>query len=63
MKNEVITLCHLYIIKHKPRTFRAPWTNSLAEGMTRSLQEHLGCIINGNHSKYTEWSTDVKLFP
>ena len=31
--------------------------------MNRSLQEYLGCIINGNDIKYTEWSIDVKLFP
>ena len=31
--------------------------------MNRSLQEYLRCIINGNDTRYTEWSTDVKLFP
>ena len=31
--------------------------------MNRSLQEYLRCIINGNNTKYTEWSADVKLFP
>ena len=31
--------------------------------MKRSLQEYLRCIINGNDTKYTEWSADVKLFP
>ena len=31
--------------------------------MNRSLQECLRCIINGNDTRYTEWSTDVKLFP
>ena len=41
----------------------APWTNGLVEGMNRSLQEYLRCIINGNDTKYTEWSADVKLFP
>ena len=61
--NEIITLCHLYNIKHKPRTSRAPWTNGLVEGMNRSLQEYLRCIINGNYTRYTECSTDVKLFP
>ena len=40
-----------------------PWTNGLVEGMNRSLQEYLRCIINGNDTKYTEWSADVKLFP
>ena len=30
--------------------------------MNRSLQEYLRCIINGNDTKYTEWSADVKLF-
>ena len=63
INNEFITLCHLYNIKHKPRTSHAPWTNGLVEGMNRSLQEYLRCIINGNDTRYTEWSTDVKLFP
>ena len=31
--------------------------------MNCSLQEYLRCIINGNDTGYTEWSTDVKLFP
>ena len=31
--------------------------------MNRSLQEYLRCIIIGNDTRYTEWSTDVKLFP
>ena len=31
--------------------------------MNRSLQEFLRCITNGNDTRYTEWSTDVKLFP
>ena len=39
INNEIITLCHLYIIKHKPRTSHAPSTNGLVEGMNRSLQE------------------------
>ena len=63
INNEIITLCHLYNIKHKPRTSHAPWTNGLIEGLNCSLQEYLRCIINGNDTKYTEWSTDVKLFP
>ena len=37
--------------------------NGFVEGMNRSLQEYLRCIINGNHMRYTEWSTDVKLIP
>ena len=37
--------------------------HGLVEGMNRSLQEYLRCIINGNDTRYTEWSTDVKLFP
>ena len=45
------------------RTSHAPWTNGLVEGMNRSLQEYLRCIINGNDTRYTEWSADVKLFP
>ena len=63
INNEIITLCHLYNIKHKPRTSHAPWTKGLVEGMNRSLQEYLRCIINGNDTRYTEWSADVKLFP
>ena len=31
--------------------------------MNRSLQKYPRCIINGNDTGYTEWSTDVKLFP
>ena len=46
MNNEIITLCHLYNIKHKPRTSHAPWINGLDEGMNRSLQEYLRCIYN-----------------
>ena len=63
INNETITLCHLYNRKHKPRTSHAPGTNGLVEGMNRSLQEYLRCIINGNDTRYTEWSTDVNLFP
>ena len=63
INNEIITLCHLYNIKHKPRTSHALWTNGLVEGMNRSLQQYLRCIINGNDTRYTEWSADVKLFP
>ena len=58
--NEIITLCHLYNIKHKLRTSHASWTNGLVEGVNRSLQENLRCIINGTDTQYTEWSTDVK---
>ena len=61
--NEIITLCHLYNIKHKPRTSHAPWTNGLVEGTNRSLREYLRCIINGNDTRFTEWSADVRIFP
>ena len=54
---------HQNNIKHKTRTSHAPWTNGLVEGMNRSLQEYLRCIINGNDTRYTEWSADVQLFP
>ena len=27
INNEIIRLCHLYNIKHEPRTSHAPWTN------------------------------------
>ena len=63
INNEIITLCHLYNIKNKPRTSHVPWTNGLVEGMNRSLQEYLRRIINGKDTRYTEWSADVKLFP
>ena len=63
INNEIITLCHLYNKKHKPRTSHAAWTNGLVEDMNRSLQEYLRCIINGNDIRYTEWSADIKLFP
>ena len=62
INNEIIPLCHLYNIEHEHRTSHFPWTNDLVEGMKRLLQEYLRCIINGNDTKYTEWSTDVKLF-
>ena len=63
INNEIITLCHLYNIKYKPRTSHAPWTNGLVDGVKLSIQEYLRCIINGNDTRYTEWSADVKLFP
>ena len=63
INNEIITLCHLYNIKHKPRTSHAPWTNGLVECMNRSLPEYLRSIINGNDTRYSECSTDVTLFP
>ena len=51
------------MLDSKIRFTQNPWTNGLVEGMSRSLQEYLKCIINGNDTRYTEWSTDVKLFP
>ena len=63
INQEIFTLCHLNNIKHKPLISHAPWTNGLVEGMNRSQQEYLRCIINGNDTRYTEWSTDVKLIP
>ena len=60
---EIITLSHLNNIKHQPQTPHALWTNGLAEAKNRSLQEYFRCIINGNDTRYTEWSTDIKLFP
>ena len=63
INNEIITLCHFSYTKHKLRTSHARWTNGLVEGMNRSLQEYLIRIIYGNDTRYTEWSTDVKLFP
>ena len=51
-------------IKHQTQTTTscAPWTNGLVEGINRSPQEYLRCIMNGNDTKYTEWSTKTKLF-
>ena len=51
---EFIILCHLYNIKHKPRISHGPRTSGLVEGMNRSLQKKLRCIINGTDTKYTE---------
>ena len=62
INHEVITICHIYNIKNKPRTSQAPWTNGLVKDKNRSLHEYLRCIINGNDTEYTEWSTDVKLY-
>ena len=63
INNEIITLCHLYNIKHKLRTSHASWTNGLVKDMNRSLREYLRCIINENDTRHTEWSADAKLFP
>ena len=63
INNEIITLCHLYNIKTQTTYISCTLTNGLVEGMNRSLQEYLRCIINGMIQKYTEWSADVKLFP
>ena len=63
INNDIITLCHLFKIKHKPRISHAPGTIELVEDMNRSLQEYVRCIVKGNDTRYTEWSTDVKLFP
>ena len=52
-----------YITSNINHVHHAPWTNGLVEGMNRSLQEYLRCIINGNDTRYTKWSADVKLFP
>ena len=63
INNEIIELCHLYKIKHKPCLSHASWTNGTVEGKKCSLQEFLKCIINGNDTRYTEWSTDIKTIP
>ena len=63
INNEIITLCHLYNIKQKTRTSHTAWTNGLVEGMNRSLQKYLRCIVYGNDTRYTQSSTDEKLFP
>ena len=39
INNELITLFHLYKVKHKRQTIHAPWTKGIAEGMNHSLQE------------------------
>ena len=57
---EIITLCHLYNVRHKPQKLsHVPWDNGSVEGMNRSLQEDVRCIINGSDNKNTEWSTEV----
>ena len=58
-----MTSCHLYDIKYQSRNSHALWMNGLVDGMNRSLQEHLRCIIKGDDKKYIDMSTDVKLFP
>ena len=63
INNGIITLSRLYNVKHKQRTSQASWTNGLLEGINCSLHEYIRCIINGNDTKHTEWSTDVKLSP
>ena len=61
INNDIITLSQFYKIKQNPRTSHAPRTKGLVEGMNRSIQEYLGCIINVNDTKYTEWPTDLRL--
>ena len=63
INNGIITHCHSYNINHTPRTSHEPWKNGFVEGINRSLQEYLRCIIHLNDTRYTEWSSDVKLFP
>ena len=46
INNDIFTICHLYNIKHKPRTSHAPWTNGLVESMNRSLTEMTHDILN-----------------
>ena len=52
-------------IQHRAQTTYISCTLDkwIVEGMNRSLQDYLRCIINGNDTRYTEWSADVKLFP
>ena len=67
INNEIITLCHLYNIKHKPRTSHAPWTNGLVEGMNRhyknisdvSSMEMIQDIPNGQHVSSMEMIQDI----
>ena len=54
INTEIITLFQFCNIKQESRTFPAPWTNGLVEGMNRSLPEYLRCFINGDVTKYTE---------
>ena len=51
INNEIQTFCHLYSIKHKPRTSHALWTKGLVEGMNRSLHEYHRCIIKWKRYK------------
>ena len=52
INNYIITLCHLYNIRHKSRTSHTPWTNGLNDGRNRSIEEYLRCIINRNDNKH-----------
>ena len=45
IQKEIITLGHLYKTKQKSRTSHASWTNSLVEGMHRSLQKYLRFLL------------------
>ena len=63
MNNEIITLSHLCIIKHKPQKSHAPWINGLVEGMNCSLQKYPHLIVNGKDTNYTKLSADVRLLP
>ena len=48
VNNEIIALCHLYNTKSKHRNSHASLKNGLVEGMNRSFQEYLRCILDGD---------------
>ena len=41
INNDIITLCHLFKIQHKPRISHAPGTIGLVEDTKLSLQEYV----------------------
>ena len=64
INNEVTTLCHLYNIKYKNRTSHVPWTKRHESFTTRiSPMFLMKNIPTYMIKKYTDGSTDVKLFP
>ena len=64
INNGILTLCHLKTSNtNSEHLISCPSFNNLVDAMNRSLQVYLRCLINGSDTKFTEWSTDVKMFP
>ena len=51
INNEIITLCHLFNIKHKPRTSHAPWTNGLDNRSTQTVCKCPAQSVNSNSTR------------